>query len=226
MDKRIFAIALALPASAAAQSDPEFYRYEIGIRVFDNLVASNGLGGDLATLKIGTEGVLTMDINPSADVFPSSFPDVQTYQVLDVGVEIGGITSAGSSAAYPSTDPTFGSLILANDNVINNGFTLSDSIGASFTFDHAEFGFSGMAMFQEFAVASDITPELLTSLDAPLAIDPSLLTNGNFSIFSTLPGPHSNVRFEYTSVEVTVIPAAPSASLLALSGLLAARRRR
>ncbi len=226
MDKRIFAIALALPASAAAQSEPEFYRYEIGIRVIGNSVASNGVGGDLATLNVGTQGTLTMDVNPSPDVFPSGFPYTQTYQVLDVGLDVGIVSTAGSPASYPSTHEVVNSLVLANDQVIHSGNTLSDSIGTSFAFDHPETGFSGLTMFQNFPVSSGLTPKLLTSLDAPLAIDPSLLTSSSFSVFSTLPGPNSAVRFEFTGVEVTVIPAAPSASLLALSGLLAARPRR
>ncbi len=222
-------IALFSIASSASADTDQIIRYEVGIRVTENHVASNGLGGDLALLDVGTEGVFMFDVNPSDEVFPvigPGFGTVQTYQVLDVGIEVGVVTASGREDSYPSTDPTFGSFIIENDAVIFSGSTISDSVGMSFTLDHPEIGFAGLTMAQRLPVSAGVTPELLDSLDAPLDLDLSLLTSSSFSLFSTRPGPSSNVRFEFTSVSVTVIPAAPSASLLLFSGMLAARRRR
>jgi hypothetical protein len=227
MKHRYLTLTAIVPAAAFGQGSQEIYRYEFGIQVFENEIADNGIGGELATLSVGTAGVLTMDVNPDDNVFPSDLEYVQVYQILDLGISVGGVTSGATPGVYPSANGLTDSFIVENDHLVSQGTQLSDSIGTVPAFEHPEMGLSLFAIVQRITSFAGFPPDMIDSIDAPLAIDTSFLTSViDFSIYTQLPGPNSRVKFNVTGVQVTVIPAPASIALLGISGIAIARRRR
>jgi len=217
----LFAATLATSAKADIT---EYYRYEFGIRVLSNTVASNAIGGELATLGIGTEGIIRFDVNPDASIYQSDASDnFQPYQVLDVGLQIGSITSGATPGLYPSGPSFLQGIWVENDSLIGGG-QFSDSIAMIPGFANPEVGFSAFGIAQR--VPASQLSTLLSSIDLPLSIDTSLITTFvDFSITSPRDNV-SRVSFDVYDVTITVIPTPASATIFALAALGAARRRR
>ena len=173
---------------------------------------------------MGTEGVFSLDVNPDGSIYQSDDPDYfQAYQVLDLGIQIGAITSGANPGAYPSGASWLTGLWVENDKVVG-GSELSDSIAMIPGFANPELGFSAFGIFQRVPIGQDA--DMLSSLALPLTVDAALITS---PIDMTITSPRdgaSKVAFDVFSVEVTYIPSPVAGNLLVLAGLAATRRRR
>lgn len=218
----IAAASAAIASQASAGDIGTHYRYD-----FEITVTENDFAGNLGALGVGTVGRLTYLVDTDTNAFDFSDDVIRFYRLYDIEFDVGGIQAAGNVASYPS--PTFlEAFIVANDIPAATGnqppHTYTDSIQSILFWDDAEFGFSSMNIIEE-RPASEPLPELTTSLDLPLSIDLSRTTTNGFFIRSAI-NSSTDIRFEFTDVEITVVPTPGTGALLALTGLAAMRRRR
>lgn len=209
MKFHICAAALALAPLAQAQ---DIIRYDFDLQVESNSFTS----GSLSSLNIGELGTFTLVALDDRSVFPSGSPTRQFYQILDLSLQIGSFASGALPGAYPSQSTGSSLEIVNNQPTANLPF---DGFGAIAQFASPEIPFSGFGLQQTLST----NPTFLSNTDLPRAMDLSF-TGLNFrrlDLWGT-----GQLVLSITDVTITVIPTPASATLLALAGLTAARRRR
>ena len=214
--------ASTITAQAAAGDLGTYYRYD-----FEITVTENDFAGSLGVLDVGTVGRLSYFVDPDPDAFDFSDDITRFYRVLGIELDIGGFQAAGNSGSYPS--PTFvEGFVVSNDQPFATGSrppsTYTDLLQSILFWDNPEYDFSVMNILEEHQ-ASEPLPEFLTSLDLPLSLDLSRATT-NALFIRSVNDSRTEIRFEFTDVDITVVPTPGAAGLLVFSGLVAARRRR
>lgn len=217
-----FAAAAAIAAQASARDLETHYRYD-----FEITVVANNFSGSLGTIGVGTVGRLTYLVDPDPDAFDLSDDVIRFYRTLAIEFEIEGFQAAGTSTSYPS--PTFANaFIVTNDLPTATGTrppsAYSDGVQSLLYWDDPEYDLSVMNIIEE-RPATEPLPEMLNSLDLPLSLDLSRATLNDFFIRSAI-NTATDIRFDFTDLQVTIVPAPASAGVLALAGLAATRRRR
>lgn len=223
MKSMILMAALLAPVGAAAQgglgSPDTFYRYDFTLRVTSNDATSS----DLSTLTVGTTGTFTVDVNPDDTIFPSDEPgEIQIYQILDVGLDIGGVQSGASAGAYPS--PTFfDGFFVENDSIGGSG-DAKDAITLIPKLAHAELGFTTFLTSE--TQFGGTLPTMFDDVNLPLDFDTSLDNYAGPNMLIEAWDGSGRVRLVLDGVQVTVIPAPSALGVLGLGGLAMVRRRR
>ncbi|RNC80676.1 MAG: hypothetical protein ED559_02395 [Phycisphaera sp.] len=215
----ILCAVIASTCAAEQSSAQETIQYTFDIEVLQNEIATNGIGGDLATLDIGTVGEISFLVNTDDTIFPPDDSSTQFYQTLDVSIGIGAINSGAVPGAYPSST-FFDGIGVTNDGP--NGSDFFDFFGGLLRLDHPEIGLAILTLSQR---TSPDMPTLLSSTDLPLSLDTSLANNVDFIIESALGG-GDRVVFEVVSFEATQVPAPSSLVFVGLGSILLTRSRR
>ena len=202
----------------------QHYRFEVDLVVTENTVIGSGLGGDLASLTVGTQGsyeflVDAVPLGPNPD--PAN--GTSLYRVLDVSFHSGTYDVGGAPGVYPSGDlDTARAMFVIDDSGPVMG-RLTDTVLMGPLFDTDDFGEVGFAVGQQ--VSEPNIPNLLADSSLPSSLDLELAT----TTFFYIDHPENDflqVRYAIESLRIIEVPAPVSAGVLAFAGLAAMRRRR
>ncbi len=196
-------VALALSTSAAHAQD--MFMYEFEIEVVSNEVADNISVGDLASLEVGTVGMLKFVLENE----PGDYPDwngdgLQVYNIHEITLDIGNISAQQSVGMYPTTTAVQ-AMQLVNDYMVDYPDRIRmDFLGGIFGLNHPEIGLCNIQVSEE-SLPNEF-PMLFDSTDLPTSANLNLATTRLMVIQPAIAGVGWRVDFEIIALEGSVIP--------------------
>lgn len=196
-------VALALSTSAAHAQD--MFMYEFEIEVVSNEVADNISEGDLASLEVGTVGVLKFVLENEPGDYPDWNGDYSTvFNIHEIMLNIGTLSAQQRSGSYPTTTAVR-AMQLSNDGWSDYPDRIRmDFLGGIFALDHPEIALCTLQI-SERSLPNEF-PLLFDSLNLPTSANLNLATTRRFLITTVVAGVELRVDFEIIALEGSVIP--------------------
>ena len=213
------ALLSAVTGSALAQGS---IVYEFDLVLSENQLIDRGITSRYDDMPVGTPGFLRMEVLQQEIDFGPAFSDEnhRYFSVLNFEFSSGFVSTTGATGIYPSTQHAT-TMHVANDSSVGPN-AYHDFFGNFLAFEEADIT-SGLIVFN--SIVTGAMPDILPDASLPTAAQlMSMDTRTMF--FNTTYDQAARIRFVTTGVQRYVVPSAPTASLLALGGLVAIRRRR
>ncbi len=210
----------AVTASAAAQGS---IVYEFNLVLTENQLIDRGITSRYDAMPVGTPGFLRMEVLQQDIDFGPGWTDAdhRYYSVVNLEFSSGFVNTTGATGQYPSTEHAT-TMHVANDSYIGPD-AYHDLFGNFLAFDEDDITL-GLIVFQT-RLSGTVSPTILS--DASLPTEDQLMgMDTRTMFFNTTYDSGARIRYVTTGVQRFVVPSAPTASLLAMGGLVAIRRRR
>ncbi|MCA9272203.1 MAG: hypothetical protein KDA31_04070 [Phycisphaerales bacterium] len=201
---KTFAQTMMFASLAGAASAQNTFVYNFELIVVENEILDNNVGGELATLTVGTTGHLRIVLEADMADYPGwNSATHGTYHIVELSFSAGGVTSEGDSSFYP-TSSQFTAMQITNDGWADFPTGIrQDFFGTSFDFAHPEFAFSSLIINE--VSEPNVIPALFGSLDLPTSANLNLAQQKSFGIQTAITGV-DGVYFEVTAMEGTLVP--------------------
>jgi len=159
-------IIAALACLTGIASAQRRFTYDIKLVVTENTIMSNGVGGQLATLALGTLGELRIVIDGDrASYLGWNTETIVAHDILEISITAGSFSTDGRGTTYPTTSPFMALQFANNDWTSTTDQIRTDALQSLLVLNSPEVGFSSLELRQDSDPGQ--TPQLFTSLMLP-----------------------------------------------------------
>jgi hypothetical protein len=200
---------VAFAGVAGTTSGQDMIVYEFEIEVVSNAIADNISEGDLASLEIGTTGILRFVVNSEPGDYPDWNIDDQAlvYDIHEISLVVGGIDTNHQSGIYPTTSPVLGMNVTNDVWYRYSDRTRFDSLSSVFVLDHPEIALCVLNLAE--VGEPHQFPQLLTNTDLPLSADLNIASSRTLAISPLIAGVEWKVMFDVIALEGNFLPSCP-----------------